>query len=308
MKNGKLKFFLIDFEKNIYVDEIKNLKNIYFSFPSLQLPPKEKREKKCKITDIKPIGFEKYKKAFENVIEEIKRGNTYLLNLTFSSEIKTDCSLLEIFNSAKAPYKLFFKDRFVTFSPETFVRIKNGKIYTYPMKGTIDADVENAREKILNNQKETAEHTMVVDLLRNDLGIIGRNIKVNRFRFIDKIKAGNKELLQVSSEIEARLPENWHKNWLELIVKLLPAGSISGTPKKKTVEIIKKNENHKRGFYTGIFGITDEKTFLESAVIIRYIENKSGKFIYKSGGGITIESDLNEEYEELIHKIYIPTD
>jgi len=92
---------------------------------------------------------------------------------------------------------------------------------------------------------------------------------------------------------------------------MLPAGSISGTPKKKTVEIIKKVEGYDRGFYTGIFGITDEKTFLDSAVIIRYIEKPTSntpnsKFIYKSGGGITIDSNVKKEYEELIKKVYIP--
>jgi para-aminobenzoate synthetase component 1 len=147
-----------------------------------------------------------------------------------------------------------------------------------------------------------AEHTMVVDLLRNDLGIIGKNVKVNKFRFIDKIKAGEKELLQVSSEIEATI-DNWQENWLNILQKMLPAGSISGTPKKKTLEIIKRVENYNRKFYTGIFGITDEKTFLDSAVIIRYIEKGN---IYKSGGGITIDSNVKEEYEELIKKVYIP--
>ena len=300
-----MKFFLIDFDGNIFVKEISKLKNIYFSFPSYSnykfIPIKKDIYLKKY-----PISFEKYKKAFNEVIEEIKKGNTYLLNLTFPTKIETNLTLLEIFNISKAPFKLLFQDKFVCFSPERFVKIKNNKIYTYPMKGTIDASIPNAKEKILSNRKEMAEHTMVVDLLRNDLGIIGRNIKVNKFRFIDKIKAGNKELLQVSSEIEAILPHNWQKNWLELIIKLLPAGSISGTPKKKTVEIIKRVENYKRGYYTGIFGITDEKTFLDSAVIIRYIEKNDKTLIYKSGGGITIDSDVKSEYEELINKVYIP--
>jgi para-aminobenzoate synthetase component 1 len=89
-------------------------------------------------------------------------------------------------------------------------------------------------------------------------------------------------------------------------MKLLPAGSISGTPKRKTVEIIKEAENYDRGFYTGIFGIIDEeKGFLDSGVIIRYIENQNGEFIYKSGGGITLDSDVVSEYQELINKVYI---
>jgi len=152
-----------------------------------------------------------------------------------------------------------------------------------------------------------AEHTMVVDLLRNDLGIIAREIKVNKFRFIDKIKAGDKKLLQVSSEIEGVMPKNWQKNWIELFKKLLPAGSVTGTPKKSSVEIIKRVEKYNRGFYTGVFGIIDEdKGFLDSAVIIRYIEKNNNKLIYKSGGGITIDSNIKKEYEELIDKVYIP--
>ena len=299
-----MKFFLIDFEGNRYIEDVKNLKDIYFSFPSFSNMP-DLPKKRCKITSKSPVSFKRYKDAFNYVTEEIKNGNTYLLNLTFPTQIKTDCSLLEIFASSKAPFKLYFKDKFVTFSPERFVKIQNSKIYTYPMKGTIDASIPKAKEIILNDQKEMAEHTMVVDLLRNDLGIIGKHVKVNKFRFIDRIKAGDKELLQVSSEIEAKLPF-WQGNWIKILSKMLPAGSITGTPKKKSVEIIKKAENYQRGFYTGIFGITDEKTFLDSAVIIRYIEKNGNNFIYKSGGGITIESDLKKEYEEMIKKVYIP--
>ena len=329
MKKGELKFFLIDFEGNIFIEEVEKLKNIYFSFPSFSNENFQPLKKEIYLTK-HPISFEKYKKAFNEVIEEIKKGNTYLLNLTFPTPIETNLTLEEIYRISKAPFKLFFKNEFVCFSPERFVKIENSKIYTYPMKGTIDASLPNAKEKILNNEKEMAEHTMVVDLLRNDLGIIGRDVKVNKFRFIDKIKAGEKELLQVSSEIEATLPQNWGENWLDTILQMLPAGSITGTPKKKTTEIIKRVEGYERGYYTGIFGITDEKTFLDSAVIIRYIENgewssqvpnskfqfkENSKlqphppihsFTYKSGGGITIDSNVKEEYEELIKKVYIP--
>ena len=306
MNSKNLKFFLIDFNGNTLVKNINELNNVYFSFPSFSNYEFKSVNKEL-ILKKHPVSFEKYKNAFDTVIDEIKKGNTYLLNLTFPTEIETNYSLIEIFNASKAKFKLFYKDRFVCFSPERFVKIKNDKIYTYPMKGTIEANIPNAKEKILNNTKEMAEHTMVVDLLRNDLGIIGREVKVNKFRFIDKIKAGDKELLQVSSEIEATLPKNWQNNWLNIIKAMLPAGSVTGTPKKKTVEIIKSVENYNRGFYTGIFGITDEKTFLDSAVIIRYIEINDSQLIYKSGGGITIDSNVKDEYDELIKKVYIPT-
>jgi para-aminobenzoate synthetase component 1 len=91
----------------------------------------------------------------------------------------------------------------------------------------------------------------------------------------------------------------------EIILKLLPAGSITGAPKPKTLEIINRGENYKRDFYTGIFGYFDGKN-LDSAVMIRFIENKNGQLYFKSGGGITSMSDATKEYDELIQKIYVP--
>ncbi|OAD20370.1 para-aminobenzoate synthase component I, partial [Candidatus Thiomargarita nelsonii] len=136
-------------------------------------------------------------------------GNTYLLNLTFPTEIEVNTSLLNIFLSSQAPFKLYFKDQFITFSPERFIKIKDNLIKTYPMKGTIDADILNAHKKILADEKEKAEHVMVVDLLRNDLSIVAKKVSVNKFRYIDKIEAGSKALLQVSSEISGILEKNW---------------------------------------------------------------------------------------------------
>ena len=300
-----MKFFLIDFDKNEIIIEDINSSNFLISFENIKNYTPKMITKKTKFTKI-PISYGKYKKAFDNVIEEIKNGNTYLLNLTFPTQIQTNLNLEEIFYKADSKFKLKYKDKFVCFSPERFVKIENNKIYTYPMKGTIDANIKDAKNKILNNQKELAEHTMVVDLLRNDLGMVAKNIRVNKFRYIDKIKAGDKELFQVSSEIVGDMPKNWIENWQEIIMHLLPAGSITGTPKKKTIEIIKNSEKYERGFYTGIFGIIDEKNnFLDSAVIIRYIEKQQDKLVYKSGGGITLDSNCKSEYQEMIDKVYL---
>ncbi|MBD3830827.1 MAG: aminodeoxychorismate synthase component I, partial [Arcobacter sp.] len=240
--------------------------------------------------------------------KEIKKGNSYLLNLTAKTKIKTTLSLDEIYENTKSRFKLRFKnqkDDFVCFSPERFVKIEDNKIFTYPMKGTIDAKFPNAKEKILTNQKEMAEHTMVVDLLRNDLGIVGSNVRVEDFRYIETINAGDKELLQVSSKISANLENNWSEKIGDILTSILPAGSITGTPKKKTVEILKDVENYERDFYTGIFGVYDGKN-LDSSVMIRFIEEKDGEKFYKSGGGITCDSDVFLEYEELLDKVYLP--
>ena len=253
----------------------------------------------------KPVDFQTYKTALEKILEEIRSGNSYLLNLTFKTPIETNLSLKEIFTYAKAKYKLYFKDQFISFSPEKFIEIEGNSIATYPMKGTIEASIPDAKEKILANEKEMAEHVMIVDLMRNDLGMVGTNIKVEQFRYVEKIKAGEKELLQVSSKITATLPSNWQDNVGRLLKTLLPAGSITGTPKKSTINIINNIENYERGFYTGVFGIFDGEN-LYSAVMIRFIEKIEEKLFYKSGGGITIDSDAKSEYEELIDKIYLP--
>lgn len=256
-----------------------------------------------------PICFDEYKNRFDKLQMHIKNGNSYLLNLTFPTKIKTTFSLDEIYDNVHAKFKLRFnldEENFVCFSPERFINIKKNKIFTYPMKGTIDANLPNAQAKILGDVKEMAEHTMVVDLLRNDLAIVGKKVKVEKFRYVDKINAGDKKLLQVSSQISATLKNNWNENIGDIITSILPAGSITGTPKKKTVEILKDVEAYDRDFYTGIFGIYDGEN-LDSFVLIRFIqEDKLGNKFYKSGGGITCDSDPYLEYKELIDKIYLP--
>ena len=252
-----------------------------------------------------PISYLRYKKSFEAILEEIRSGNTYLLNLTFQTPIETDLNLYEIFAGAKAKYKLYFKDQFICYSPEKFIEIEDETISTYPMKGTIDASLKNAEKKILEDKKELAEHTMIVDLMRNDLGIIANDIQVKRFRYIDTITAGEKKLLQVSSHIKGHLELDWQERIGEILDKLTPAGSISGTPKRSTLGIIEKTEDYERGFYTGVFGIFGGSS-LHSGVMIRFIEKIGDTLTYKSGGGITIDSDLKSEYEELNQKIYLP--
>ncbi|HEX5623776.1 MAG TPA: aminodeoxychorismate synthase component I [Sulfuricurvum sp.] len=296
-------FFYTDFKGETLrcypVDELHN-HDIEFSFSPSRNPLN------CPHTpESDPIAFSRYREKFDSVQEHIKNGNTYLLNLTQPTPIKTHYSLREIYTMSHAPYKLRVGSSFVCFSPEPFITIKDSKIHTYPMKGTIDADLPNAIDTIMNDSKELAEHTMIVDLLRNDLGIVATEIRVEEFRYITTIETGSKRLHHVSSHISGTLHQEWQHNIGSILHALLPAGSISGTPKKKTVEIIESIEGYERGFFTGVFGYFDGKD-LYSAVAIRFIEQTPHGLIYKSGGGITTESKAHNEYEEMIHKIYIP--
>ena len=295
--------FISDFEaKKLIVISLDELINHDIEF-SINETYSAKLHDNC--LEKKPLSFESYKKKFDYVKERIKSGETYLLNLTQPTKIKTKLTLKEMFLSTTAHYKLRYKDEFICFSPEKFIQINNNKINTFPMKGTINASTPNAKKKILADSKEMAEHIMVVDLLRNDLSIVSENVKVEAFRYITKIDAGNKELLQVSSHISGDLDELWHEKIGDILKKLLPAGSITGAPKKSTLSIIKEVEDYERGFYSGVFGVYDG-TSLDSGVMIRFIQNTSKGLIYKSGGGITLESEVNLEYNELLDKVYLP--
>lgn len=306
-EHGKRKepfLFIIDFEKlNPIV-----LTNTEIKEHEIHLALDDKRQVEFSdefVFEKYPVHFEDYKNAFEFVSGKIADGYSYLTNLTFPTEIKTNLTLQQIYKYSDAKYKLLVNNEFVVFSPECFVKIAGGTISSYPMKGTIDAAIPNAELIILNDEKEIAEHYTIVDLIRNDLSIVASDVTVEKFRYIEKIFTNNKNLLQVSSKITGKVGENFNERLGDIIFALLPAGSISGAPKKKTVEIIQRAEKRKRGFYTGVFGYYDGEK-LDSAVMIRFIENTSEGMFYRSGGGITFMSNVNDEYNELIDKVYVP--
>ncbi|MEY3873284.1 MAG: hypothetical protein RL363_5, partial [Bacteroidota bacterium] len=229
-------------------------------------------------------------------------GNSFLVNLTTETPIESNFSLGEIFESVKAKYSCWLQNEFVCFSPETFIKINNQKIYSYPMKGTIDAHLPNAEETILNDAKELAEHATIVDLIRNDLSKVATNVKVDKFRFYEKIETQNGMLGQVSSEISGNLHANYTNHIGDILFDLLPAGSICGAPKAETEKIIFDAEQVARGYYTGIAGYFDGEN-LDSCVLIRYLQQNN---IYRSGGGITFQSEATKEYQEMIEKVYVP--
>ncbi len=252
-----------------------------------------------------PISLKEYKQKFEYVQGQIQQGNSFLVNLTQPTRLKINLDLYDLFEFGTAKYKLWLKDRFTVLSPETFVQIRESEISSFPMKGTIDAALSNAENIILNDPKEKAEHATIVDLIRNDLSIVAENVELTRYRYLDKLSTNKGELLQVSSEITGNLPDNYHQKLGDILFSLLPAGSICGAPKPKTLEIIEEAEGYDRGFYTGIFGWFDGKN-LDSGVMIRFIEQQADQLVFKSGGGITSQSELEKEYEELIQKVYVP--
>ena len=300
--------FLIDFEmKKPFLCRLANVpgENILYDVNGKTNFKKEKSSRGLTTFNRIPVRFEEYLEAYSAVMHHINRGDTYLVNLTFPTSLELNLSLDELFHISPAPYRLYFKDEFVVFSPECFVKISEDHIFSYPMKGTLDASLPGAEEELLQSEKELYEHNTIVDLIRNDLSISAEEVEVTKFRYLDRIKTNQGDLLQVSSEIRGRLHKNYRRNLADIILKMLPAGSVSGAPKHKTVEIIRNAEKSERGYYTGIFGIYDGIS-LDSAVNIRYIERNGNGLQFRSGGGITALSNAEAEYNEMLEKVYVP--
>jgi para-aminobenzoate synthetase component 1 len=301
-------FFMVDFlvENVLVYTELELKENTllidFQNFKHINRYDEEKKDLRLKSF---PESKEVYRKGFDIVQNNLKLGNSYLTNYTCKTEIEINLSLEEVFYRSKAKYKVLYKDEFVFFSPETFIEIIDNKIFTHPMKGTIDAAKENAIEVLKNDVKEKAEHYTVVDLLRNDLSMVADEVKVNEFQRIDFLKTNKKNLYAMSSEISGKLKPEFQNKIGTVMKSLLPAGSILGAPKPKTLEIILEAENYDREFYTGICGWFDGKN-LDSCVMIRFIQKENEKLYFKSGGGITHLSNFADEYQEMKNKIYVP--
>lgn len=301
-------FFIVDFlTENVEIFKENEIEKSGLLIDFQNFSNTKKQEELQKNIEWKsfPETMENFKLGFDKVQKNIRLGNSYLVNYTRKTKIETNLTLEEIFYHSRAKYKVFYKDFFVFFSPETFVKIIDGKILTYPMKGTIDASLENAAEILKNDKKEKAEHYTVVDLLRNDLSMVADDVKVDQFQHIDFIKTKQKDLYAMSSEISGVLKPEFDGKVGSIMQQLLPAGSILGAPKPKTREIILNAEGFDRGYYTGVCGWFDGKN-VDSCVMIRFIEKEGKELYFKSGGGITHMSKLEDEYQEMKNKIYVP--
>jgi para-aminobenzoate synthetase component 1 len=332
--------FIIDFEmeKPIVIQLSEAGKDIQYDFNGFTNVVSKSGVESVDL-QFDPLPFVDYAKKFDLVMNGLLYGNSFLTNLTLATPVSANggalhqrsrafdpsmslpanigvlhrrsrmldapLSLRDIFHSSKAPFRMWKANDFVFFSPERFIRIENGMISTNPMKGTIDACIPDAGRLILDDRKELAEHITIVDLLRNDLSIVADDVEVNRFRYIDTIRTYRGELLQVSSEISGKVRKEFQHRYGDMLLALLPAGSVSGAPKASTLQIIRAAEIEKRGYYTGVAGYFDG-THFDSCVMIRFIEATKNGLRYRSGGGITTQSDPVSEYNEVVKKIYVP--
>jgi len=307
---GRMKtpfLFAVDFDmkEGIFIENPLHQTEVLFRTPTAKVSQQSKLLSTFIDLSAQPITLSEYKDRFDIIMQGLMRGDSYLTNLTVRTPVQTNLSLEEIFLLSNSPYGLYIPGKFVCFSPERFIRIANDTISTNPMKGTISAEVSNAKCVILGDPKETAEHNTIVDLMRNDIGMVAEDVQVERFRYIDRIKTHNGDILQVSSEITGRLPKDNLSHLGDIVFRMLPAGSVSGAPKQSTVNLIHKAEPETRGYYTGVFGYFDGSE-LDTAVLIRFIVQDENKLFFHSGGGITINSNHKSEYDEVLKKIYLP--
>lgn len=307
-RRGEAFFFMVDFEGEqalaLTQQECRHL-GIRWSFEEVNPEvPSPLRSVKSGL-DRNPVHISAYKGKFDRVMSGLRYGDSFLTNLTTATPVNSGLSLNEIYDHSKAPFKVLWPGRFVVFSPERFVQIRSGRISTYPMKGTRRDEEGKGAGDLLENLKEFEEQATVVDLLRNDISMVSRDVRVDRFRYLEAIDTDRGRIWQTSSAISGRLPVFYRENIGSIISAMLPAGSISGAPKKRTVEIIREAEGGPRGWYTGICGYFDGHD-LDSAVMIRFIEQTDDGLVFRSGGGITARSVMEQEYQEMLDKVYVP--
>jgi len=257
------------------------------------------------------ISKENYLKKILLIKNEIENGNTYQINFTtklkFNYDFKIIDLIISLLKQQSTDYTAILnlgENLIISFSPELFLKIVGNKIKSSPMKGTlkrginIGNDIKNEK-KLFNSKKNRAENIMIVDLIRNDLGKICEigTIKVGELFKIEKYET----LFQMISTVEGELKKNIKLK--EIIANTFPCGSITGAPKKSSMEIIKKLENENRGIYTGTIGLllNDKKVF---NIAIRTfdikLKNKNGEI--GLGSGITYRSNPINEYKEVVLK------
>jgi len=205
-----------------------------------------------------------------------------------------------------SPYMVYMKidgEEIMSTSPETLVRLKNRRLTTFPVagsrpRGRTEEEDEKLSEELINDEKELAEHNMLVDLGRNDLGRISEfgSVEVTKYQMIHKYS----KIMHICSQVEGNIREEY--DGLDALSAVLPAGTLSGAPKIRACEIIEELEKEPRGIYGGALGYLDFTGNLDTCIAIRMAVKKDGKVYVQAGGGIVADSIPEKEYEESENK------
>lgn len=251
-----------------------------------------------------------YKNAVKNIVEDIKNGDVYVVNMTDRIIVETEKDPYSIYDSMRtinpAPfggYLNYGEYKIISSSPEEFINIKEGIIRTRPIKGTrkkTDSEIQNIRsiKELRESEKDKSELLMVVDLERNDLNriCVPGTVKVPELFKIEEYST----VYHLVCEVCGKLRDDVKFN--HIIDAVFPGGSITGAPKESAMNMIKKYEKGKRGIYTGIMGYVGFDGNMGFNILIRSALWKRGVMYYGTGGGITCESEPEFEYEEMVLK------
>ena len=251
---------------------------------------------------------------FCNMVERAKRhiyeGDIFQIVLSNRLSAPFEGSLLNTYRVLRtinpSPYMFYFSGTDVEVagaSPETLVKLENGILHTFPLAGTrprgkTEAEDIVLEQELLTDEKELAEHNMLVDLGRNDLGKISKfgTVEVEKLHSIERFS----HVMHIGSTVRGEIRDD--KDALDAIEAVLPAGTLSGAPKIRACQLIGELENNKRGIYGGAIGYIDFTGNMDTCIAIRIAYKKNGKVFVRSGAGIVADSDPEKEFEECLNK------
>lgn len=270
--------------------------------------------------DIEPLKIESNfkplfsKKEYCSMVNKakhyIKEGDIFQVVLSNRLEAKASGSLFDTYRVLRtinpSPYMFYFSSdnqEIAGASPETLVKLDNKTLYTYPLAGTRkrginDKEDEELIKDLLNDEKELAEHNMLVDLGRNDLGKVSKFNSVIVEKYLEVLKFSH--VMHIGSTVKSTISDD--KDALDALASLLPAGTLSGAPKIRACSIIQELEVKRRGLYGGAIGYIDFTGNMDTCIAIRIAYKKNNKVFACSGAGIVFDSNPESEYVECLNK------
>ena len=262
-------------------------------------------------SDITPLFHEaEYCAMVERAKHHIHEGDIFQIVLSNRLEAEYEGTLLNTYRVLRtlnpSPYMFYFASSDLEVagaSPETLVKLENGVLHTFPLAGTrprgkTDAEDKALAEELLQDKKELAEHNMLVDLGRNDIGKISKfgTVRVEKYHEIERYS----HVMHIGSTVRGEIREDLDA--LDAVGSILPAGTLSGAPKIRACQLINDLEDNKRGIYGGGIGYIDFGGNLDLCIAIRIAYKKKNKVFIRSGAGIVADSVPEKEYQECINK------
>lgn len=292
-------------EYNRAVMELSNMASLIQHGEQAKIPPLHLK------SDFLPLfREEEYCRMVEKAQDYIHEGDIFQVVLSNRLEAEFEGSILDVYRNLRttnpSPYLFYFSGEdgeIAGASPETLARLEDGKLYTFPLAGTRkrgatqEEDEELVRE-LLSDEKELAEHNMLVDLGRNNIGRVSEigSVKVEQYLTIQKFS----HVMHIGSTVSGKLKSDLDA--VDAIDAILPAGTLSGAPKLRAMEIIDELENNKRGIYGGAIGYLSFTGNMDTCIAIRLAFTKGNKLFIRSGAGIVADSVPEKEYQECIQK------